>query len=356
MASGTIWLSSTKYTLQGKIEWSSYSNGTNANSSTVTATLYIARTDWYTTKGTWHFGFNVGGATDTNNWYGSVTGDWVALSTITNNNVGHNNDGTGSCYIEGYCNGPSGTTMEGQSVSGNQWVGLDSIPRYANFTENRIDSTGLNSITVRWNADANVDWLQYSLNGGSWTNTSGHPTYTINNLSPGTQYSIRTKIRRTDSGLWTESGTIYGTTKDIARITSVSNFNLGDTVRIKKTNPSKALNVLRIETLNPTTTIATRNNASNDMTITFTDAELDAIYKKMGTGNTVTVRFVIDTHGNSVYYDWADRTCTLTGNQKTGHMKIDNDWKRIKHYIRINNEWKRCVRWIKVNGEWKRCI
>lgn len=355
MASGTIWLSSTIGTLQGKIEWSSYSNGSSANSSTVTATLYIARTDGYTTTGTFDWGFNVGGITDSGGWYGGLTGNWVALKTITNYNVAHNSDGTGSCWISGYANGPSGTSMSGHSVSGNQTVTLDSIPRYANITEFKVQSTGLNSITIKWNADSGIDYLKYSLNGGNWVDASGL-TFTIYALSPGTTYSIKINVRRSDSGLWTESNTIYGTTKDIGRLQSVNDFNLGDSVRITKTNPSSAHNTIQVETLNPISTVATREDTLDDMTIVFTDEELDLIYKKLGTNNSTTIRFVVDTHGDSVYYDWKDVTCTLTGNQKTGHLKLNNDWKRVKHYRKINNEWKHCVRWININGTWKRCI
>ena len=61
MASGTINFSSNNSNLAGKIEWSSSSNGTNANSSNVTATLYVRRTNNYTTTGTWTGTLNIGG-------------------------------------------------------------------------------------------------------------------------------------------------------------------------------------------------------------------------------------------------------------------------------------------------------
>lgn len=112
------------------------------------------------------------------------------------------------------------------------------LPCYANFTEHYVKNIGLNSIVVKWNADAYIDLVQYSLNNGEWIDTSGLE-YTINGLSPNANYNIRTKIRSRDSQLWTESSVITATTQDIARITSVENFNHGDNANIVITNPSR---------------------------------------------------------------------------------------------------------------------
>lgn len=357
MASGTIWLESTKSTLQGKIEWSSYSNGTERNSSTVTATLYVARTDWYTTTGTWGFNFNVAGITDSGSSYNSVTGDWVAVSTIVNSNVAHNNDGSGTCYINGSVNGPSGTSMAGQSVSGGQSVTLDSIPRYANITEFRVDSTALQSITIKWNADAWIDTVQYSLNGGGWITTSGK-TFTISNLVPNTTYSIKIAVRRGDSGLWSYSNIISGTTKDIARIVQAPNFTLGNSLTITFTNPSGLSTVYAAIYLNDAVTqlAAYRQVSGSSYTFYFTDTELDNIYKNMP-GNSLSVRVYLAMRSNGHDYGvYKQCTVTNTGNQKTGHLKVNNSWKRTKHWIKVNGVWKRCIRWIKVNGVWKKCI
>lgn len=232
------------------------------------------------------------------------------------------------------------------------WV-LDTIPRYANFTEHYISSTGLNSITVHWNADASCDYVQYSLNGGGWTDASGL-TYTVYGLNPNTQYSIRTRIKRTDSQLWTESGYIYGTTKDIAKVTSASDFNLGDNAKIKISNPSgESINCF-IETLNPTKTLLEKKAVVGENVIEFTQEELDTIYKKMGTANSITLRLGVATKAS--YWHWLDKTCTLRGNQKTGHINVNNSWKRAKKWVNVNGTWKRCIRWVNVNGTWKRCI
>jgi hypothetical protein len=244
-------------------------------------------------------------------------------------------------YLPGYASG-----------SGSMY--LTNIPRYANITQFDL-SSGLENIRVDWNADSAVDWLRYSINGGNWIGASGIPFY-IYNLTANTSYSVRISIRRADSGLWTESETKYISTKDYARITSAPNINFGDTARITKTNPSSALNYIRVETLNPFQTVATRTQTADDMTITFSDEEWDKLYKCLGNNNSMTIRYVVDTVGTNTYYDWVDKTLTLTGNQKTIKNKANSSWKRAKLWIKVAGTWKRAVIWLKVNNTWRRGI
>lgn len=359
MASGTINLNSTKSTLKGKIEWSSFSNGSNANSSTVAASLYIARTDGYTTKGTWNFGFNVAGNQNFSSWYGSVSSGWVCVASMTVT-VGHNGDGTGWCYLEGYVNGPSGTSMSGYGVSGSTTVQLDTIPRYLNITSHYIENTGLNSITVRWTTDSARDWTQYSLNGATWTNDVNNSisndnksgTYTITGLLPNTQYSIRTRCRRSDSGLWTETGVIYGTTKDIAKISSADNFNFGDNFKVNITNPSKA-NV-KLDILVNNINILSKNLNTGVNNIEFTQGQLDNLYKQFKNNNSVTINYIVTT--NNSYTDKRNVICTLTGNAKTIKICKNGVIKRGKAFININGQVKRAVVWISADKTAKRCF
>lgn len=359
MASGTINLNSNKSTLKGKIEWSSYSNGSSANSSTVTASLYIARTDSYTTKGTWSFGFNVAGNQNFSTWYGSVSSTWVCVASMTVT-AGHNNDGTGWCYLEGYVNGPSGTSMSGYGVSGNSTVQLDTIPRYLSITSHYVENTGLNSITVKWTTDSARDWTQYSLNGGAWTNDVNNSiawdnksgTYTITGLAPNTQYNIRTRCRRTDSGLWTETGYIYGTTKDIAKISSANNFNFGDNAVVNITNPSGA--TAKVDLIVNSINILSKNLNTGTNTINFTQEQLDNIYKQFKNNNSVTVNYTLTT--NNSYTNKKNVICTLTGNAKTINICKDGIVKRGKVFIEVDGTIKKAILWVGVNGTPKRCI
>lgn len=134
MANGTITLTRTgSGYLDGQIVWSSESNGTQANTSTVTASLQIQRSAQNTTTGTFTGTFTVGGSSESISVHTSLPSyEWVTLKTITVT-VSHNANGEGSCYLYAKVNGPGGTTMEGTSVSGAQTVALDTIPRFASI-------------------------------------------------------------------------------------------------------------------------------------------------------------------------------------------------------------------------------
>lgn len=243
-------------------------------------------------------------------------------------------------------------------------MALTNIPRYLESIGLYEYGSGLDYIVAYWICNPARDYTQYSLNGGAWIdagdsvasdNKSG--SFAISGLTPNTTYSLKIRLRRQDSGLWSESGTIYISTKDIARISSAPNLNFGDNVTISKTNPSGAYNRIRIETLNPTTTIATRNNITSDNpTIVLTDDEWDNLYKKLGNNNSMTIRYVVDTVGNNTWFDWVDRTLVLTGNKKTIKTKISGNWRRGNIWVKANGTWRRAVIWQKINGTWRRGI
>lgn len=135
MASGIVELTRnpTGVYLIGRIVWESTSNGTAANTSTVTATLQLQRNALNTTTGTFKGTFTVGSTSETISWYGSLPSKtWVTVKTITAT-VSHNSDGAGNCYLYALINGPGATTMEGTYVSGSATVTLDRIPRYASL-------------------------------------------------------------------------------------------------------------------------------------------------------------------------------------------------------------------------------
>lgn len=309
------------------------------------------------------------------NWSVTVNGEnysgtnYIAINNNTTKTLAsgttrihHNADGTKSF---------SYSFSQVFNMNFNGWVGtksgsgsatLDTIPRYLAITKFDV-SSGLESITCAWATDVARDYTQYSLNNGAWIdagdsvasdNKSG--TFTIKGLSPNSTYTVKVRLKRTDSQLWTESSNKSVTTKNIATVSSAPSINFGDTARVTVNNPSGATKNLRIETLNPTTTIATRNGIGNDVTVTFTDSEWDALYKKLGNSNSITIRYVIDTKGNSTYYSWVDKTLTLKGNQKTIKRNISGSWKRGKVWIKVSGTWRRAVIWIKINGTWRRSI
>ena len=132
MASGTISLGSSGY-LTGQIVWSSSSNGSSKNTSTVTASLQVKRTNSYTTTGTWTGSLNIGGTVEEFSIHKSVTNNWITLKSF-NITKAHSADGSGTCYIYGKASAPTGTSLGGNSVSGSKTVTLDTIPRAATIT------------------------------------------------------------------------------------------------------------------------------------------------------------------------------------------------------------------------------
>lgn len=132
MASGTISLG-TSNQIQGRIKWSSSSNGTDANSSEVTATIQVKRTNSYTTTGTWTGSLTIDGTKKSYSKYKEVSDSYVTLYSFSKT-VKHKDNGDGTCAISGVINGPSGTSQEDSKVSESKTVTLDTIARYATLT------------------------------------------------------------------------------------------------------------------------------------------------------------------------------------------------------------------------------
>jgi hypothetical protein len=321
MASGTIDLG-TSGKIQGRINWNSASNGTDANSSNVYAEIQVKRTDSYTTKGIWNFALNINGtnveaATDTT----SISSSWVTIGSRTQT-VAHDNDGKKSCYIGGWINGPSGTSQSDSRVSGGETVTLDTIPRYLTITSHSIKSKTVNSFVVSWATDVKRDYTQYSLNGGAWTDAGDSVasdgksgSYTISGLTPNTTYTIKTRLRRADSGLYTESSALSVTTYDIARLVSVPNINIGSSQTITWTNPYGSLVGLKLCTTDGTTI---KNYGWLDGTSKTVTPPASTIYDLTPNSNTYTARYIITTFENNVSYtNYKDFLFTVTDSNPT---------------------------------------
>lgn len=168
---------------------------------------------------------------------GSISG------TLT---VTHASDGTKQIKVE------LSTAVYTSTVStvGRTWT-LDSIARYGTSNQS-LKSKTETSITMNWSSDSTVDYLWYSTdNGSTWAGIdvadekSG--TYTIKNLSAdttkklsaNTTYKIKTRIKRKNSQLTTNSSALSVTTYDYPYCTESPNFILGNEVTLKFYNPLK---------------------------------------------------------------------------------------------------------------------
>ena len=349
MASGEFSLGSSK-NLEGKIVWNSVSNGSSANTSNVYAEIYVRRPDGYQTTGTFNFSLLIHNRNVSASLHCTVGGSWVLLGSRLEKEISHANDGTCDCYIGGTISGPSGTSQEGAYIDHGQYCTLDKIPRYASISHS-LNSTGLNSAKINWSSDSTCDLLQYSLNSGAWKTVTGNP-YTISGLNPNTNYKVKTRVRRKDSQLYSQTGDLSFNTKDIGKISSLSNFTHGSSVTIGITNPSgQSLNlVMKIDS----TQIFSKTVTTSTKSISFTDTELDNIYKSYGSSSSLTATFILTTAGS--YTNTKTCTVTLNGNQKTARINVNNSWKRGKVFTNVNGSWKKAVAWTNVNGTWRRCI
>lgn len=266
-------------------------------------------------------------------------------STSKTLDVTHKADGTLSGYA--YASWSKDKTNNYIPASGSvqtDWTALTTIPRYANFTSHYVSGATDNSVTVYWNADASCDYIQYSLNGGAWTDTSGYPTYTIGGLSSGTSYSIKTRIRRADSGLWTESGTIYATTLGYASITEFF-LTVASQTSIKV---NWATNVARDWTqyrINGGSWIDAWDSVSSDNK----SGNFYIFNLNPGTQYSVQIRVRRTDSGL-----WSESgVLYATTKDYVVKIKVNGAWKNAIPYVKANGVWKKAIPYMKVNGVWK---
>ena len=243
--------------LQGRIVWSSSSNGSVANSSNVSATLQVHRTNSATTTGTWTGSLNINGDNRGWSWYGSIGNGWVSVSSFTIT-VGHNSDGSKVCYIGGSVTGPSGTSLAGKTSSGAQNVTLDKIDRFATMTS-ATNFTDESNPSFVYTNPANTSmscWLEINPAGEhlavrNFSGTGGTYTWELTNEE---REQLRAKIPNNSSatcriGLYsTLGGSTQASFKDM-------------TFSIVNGNP--IFNNFEFEDINPTTLALTGDSSKN---------------------------------------------------------------------------------------------
>lgn len=262
----------------------------------------------------------------------------------------------------------SATGGYGVSASKTGTFELEKIPRYANLTSLSVKSRTVDSITLSYTTDRPA-WIFINLNNGeNWLNggepfksntTGGELTIyykdraSTKKLDPNTSYNITVLCRalNRDSQIDTLKD-IQASTYDIARISTLNNFEHGNSPNVIITNPGNISN-LNLDIKIGDIFILNRTVQTGNNSIIFNDTELDNLYKKYGSSSKLTATFVLTGSGYT-----NSKTCEVTfkGNQKTIKTNISNSWKRGKIFTNINGTWKKAVIWINVNGTWKRSI
>jgi len=234
--------------------------------------------------------------------------------------VWHNDDGKKSVWCSAVIDFQSHSASPGDFYpSGN--LGLTTIPRYTTVY-NSLRSKTINTLDINWSTTNAIDWVQYSLNGGGWTDIYGNPDrayrnghYQITGLNPNTNYTIKTRCKRTDSQLWSEAGTFNVTTYDIAKLTSIPNVNIGSAHNITWTNPSGASTSLKLCKTDNSTIIDYGAVTGTSKSIT---PAASKIYSLTPNSNTYKARYIITTTANGKSYtNSKDVTFTVTNSNPT---------------------------------------
>ena len=250
MASGSFNLTRTGSTstyITTKVNWSSKSNGSTANTSTVTISVIASKSSSSTasTYGSQTTSCTVDGTKQSNtSSFTLAPGKSVTLLSKTYT-VKHNDNGTKSCVIS--------VDVGGNIIyfNGSKTVTLDTIPRYATSVQSLAAKTET-SISMNWSSDNTIDYIWYSTNNGSsWTGinvTDGKSgTYTITGLKANTTYQVKTRVRRKDNQLTTDSSALAVTTYNYPYANSTPNFTIGNKFTIGLYNPlnrSVTVNIL----------------------------------------------------------------------------------------------------------------
>ncbi|MCI8587835.1 MAG: hypothetical protein HFJ49_04410 [Clostridia bacterium] len=272
-------------------------------------------------------------------------------------NIYHEADGSKSINISSNSILPSGNGWGPVGGSASEWVWITHFPRQANFTGYYINWTWIDSVDIAYSLDRQVQSLLVSINDGPWQgmdiisgNWNINAVGRIYNLSPNTYYRFR--LKATVNGLDTISDYIYVTTRDIARIININDFEHGNNVDMEISNRGDLSNLNLTMNINGIQ-ILNRNVVGGSNTIIFSDTELDNLYKRYGSNNNLIATFILIGEG---YTDIKTCNITLKGNQKTIKVNVNNNYKRGKIFINVDGIWKKAVIWINNNKIWKRGI
>lgn len=118
---------------------------------------------------------------------------------------------------------------------------LDSIPRYATVKQT-LKYVDEETIKIGWSSDSVIDYLWCSADDGdSWqgfsVNDKTSGSYTISKRQEGTWYDVKTRVRRKDSQLTTDSDALRVRTYEYPCCVTAPDFVIGERVKLEFSNP-----------------------------------------------------------------------------------------------------------------------
>jgi len=274
-------------------------------------------------------------------------------------NITHNSDGRLNIKVKGYYDYSNILIshkwwLHEVSVTGTfSTTAIALTPVYSASISNQTAET----VTFDWKSDIPLKSVSYTLNNKDYTtknvNSKKSGSIKISGLTPNHSYTIKTYGTSTSNAKGV-TRTLSAKTVSVASITSSVDLIFGSSLPIKKTNSSGFSDDLYFYINDQL--ISKKTNVGNSYTLTFSQDELDKMYKLFGNTNTATTKVTIITKGTSEYTTSKTGTLTLNGNAKTAHIGINKVPLRAKAYIGVNKIPKRAVLWIGVNGKPRRCI
>ena len=245
------------------------------------------------------------------------------LVTSGNMTIGSSNS-AGDGYIVASFEAGVGQYPNANTSGEGSWD-LDRIPRYASVSQS-LNSRTVNTIKMNWSSDSTIDYIWYSTNNGSnWSGvdvsdgTSGN--YTISGLSPNTTYQIKTRVRRKDSQLTTDSSILSVTTYEKGTISSAPNFNDEENPTITYSNPAgNTVSTLSacISLTGAKDDIPYRDISKTGTTYTFnlTNNERTTLRKASSNSSELNIKFYVKTvSGGVTYYSIVDKKMTIKDGQ-----------------------------------------
>ena len=310
------------------------------NTSTLSIKLVLKRPSSISSSATKSASCTINGTKYT--WSGSIGGSGDKTLISKTQTVTHNSDGSKSISISASI--ALNITWGGVSlgtISNSGTMTLTKIPRYATVSQSLSAKTETTA-TIKWSSDATIDYIWYSSNNGStWTGinvtdgTSG--SYTISGLSPNTAYNIKTRVRRKDSQLTTDSSALAVTTYAYPYANSMPSFTIGSKLTIGIFNPLKRSVTVNIigadgsQISNDTTTGTSITGYAGDVVVNRLYASIpnakSGQYKvKVTYGSQITTKnggtysinenVCLPSIGGASYQDTASNVVAITGNNQ----------------------------------------
>lgn len=272
----------------------------------------------------------------------------------------HDSDGKLTLKVKGYYD------YSGILISNKWW--LSAVSTSGNFTCTTIStkptlsvsikSQSAESIVINWKSNLTVSVARlYDKDGNRLksvdVSNKKTGTLTATGLTAGKSYTFKVKVKST-AGTWSSAKSINATTVSAASITSSVDLIFGTSLNITKINNSGLKDDLYFYVNN--ILITTKSNVGNSYSLSFTQAELDTMYKLFGRSNTATTKLTIVTKGSQDYTTSKTGTLTLTGIAKTAHVGVNKVPKRAMVWVGVNKVPKRGVVWTGAAGSPRRTI